>query len=110
MSQDTLPQLVGQLVEDKISRRGFVKRAAALGLSGVAISAFLDACGSSSTTTSSATSGQITVWTWPDNDKTFAKTIPIFNKIYPKIKVSVQAFPNADTDYANKLLTAILAG
>ncbi len=36
------------------SRRNFIKRAGALGLSATALSAFLEACGSSSTTTSSA--------------------------------------------------------
>jgi putative spermidine/putrescine transport system substrate-binding protein len=37
------------------SRRAFIKRAGALGLSATAFSAFLEACGSSSTTTSSGT-------------------------------------------------------
>src|SRR5438874_13798485 len=36
------------------TRRNFIKRAGALGLSATALSAFLEACGSTSTTTSSA--------------------------------------------------------
>jgi len=115
MSQDTVQSLVGGLLQKGLSRRAFVSRAAALGLSGTAISAILQACGDSSSqqsgqSTPTNLSGQITVWTWPDNDKTFAKTIPFFNKKFPNIKVNVQAFANADTDYANKLLTAILSG
>ncbi|MGH2557929.1 MAG: ABC transporter substrate-binding protein [Thermomicrobiales bacterium] len=53
-------------------------------------------------------SGEITVWTWPDNDKTFEKTIPIFQTIYPDVTVKVEAFGN-DT-YHDKLLTALVSG
>lgn len=50
----------------------------------------------------------ITVWTWPDNDKTFAKTIPVFEKLYPNVHVKVQAF--SGTDYSTKLLASLVTG
>ncbi|MBO0781675.1 MAG: extracellular solute-binding protein [Ktedonobacteraceae bacterium] len=95
-----------QSLAQKMSRRTFAARAAALGLSVSTAGSLLAACGGGG----GGTSGQITVWTWPDNDKTFAKTVPIFQKKHPGIKVNVQPFPNADTDYANKLLTALVSG
>jgi ABC-type glycerol-3-phosphate transport system substrate-binding protein len=97
-------------LEHKSSRRSFLtasaSRTIALGLSSVALSAVLQACGGDSGGASDA--GQITVWTWPDNDKTFAKTTPIFEKKFPNIKVNVQAFDNAS--YHDKLLAALVAG
>ena len=54
---------------------------------------FVDGGGSGSSS-NGGNSGQITVWTWPDNDKTFAKTVPIFQQKFPGIKVNVQAFAN----------------
>lgn len=113
MSQDKMHDLVHSLLDRRISRRDFTTRAVALGLSSSAIGSLLDACGSGGGSTGGSTggnSGQITVWTWPDNDKTFAKTVPIFEQKFPNIKVNVQAFANADTDYANKILTALVSG
>lgn len=66
---------------------------------------------SSSTSKSEGDNGkevEITVWTWPDNDKTFEKTIPLFEKEHPNIKVKVQAFGNGS--YADKLLTGLVSG
>lgn len=57
-----------------------------------------------------ATASTITVWTWPDNDKTFAETVKLFNKIHPEITVKVQAFANGNDVYKNKLLTALISG
>lgn len=51
---------------------------------------------------------EITVWTWPDNDKTFEITVPIFEELNPDIKVNVQAFPS--NQYADKLLATIVSG
>src|SRR4030088_232459 len=62
----------------KISRRTFSVTAIGLGLSASAAGSLLTACGSDTNGSGQSSSGQITVWTWPDNDKTFAKTIPIF--------------------------------
>ena len=52
----------------------------------------------------------ITVWTWPDNDKTFEETIKLFNKVHPEITVKVQAFANGNDVYKNKLLTSLISG
>ena len=43
------------------SRRSFLKRAGALGLSGAALTAFLEACGGASSTTTSTTPASIPV-------------------------------------------------
>lgn len=51
---------------------------------------------------------ELTVWTWPDNDKTFEKTIPFFEKEHPNIKVKVQAFAN--DHYVEKLLSGLVSG
>lgn len=58
---------------------------------------------------SADTSGTITVWTWPNNDRTFAALMPAFNEAYPNIKVEVQGFPNADSQYLNTLQRALLS-
>jgi ABC-type glycerol-3-phosphate transport system substrate-binding protein len=55
-------------------------------------------------------SGTISVWTWPNNDRTFAALIPTFNKAYPNIKVEVQGFPAANSVYLNNLQRALLGG
>ncbi|GCE07859.1 ABC transporter substrate-binding protein [Dictyobacter aurantiacus] len=113
MRHDHMHDLVSSLQARKISRREFTTRSLALGLSTAAIGSLLAACGDDGSSTKASNnnaSGQITVWTWPDNDKTFAKTVPIFQKKFPTIKVNVQAFANADTDYATKLLAAIVSG
>lgn len=109
MSKNKLQDLMDDLSSGKISRRSFTTKTLALGLSAGAVSTLLQACGGSDNSSSGSAdpSGTITVWTWPDNDKTFAKTVPIFEKKHPKIKVKVQAF---GTNYGDKLLTAIVAG
>lgn len=56
-----------------------------------------------------ATSGTITVWTWPNNDRTFQALLPSFNEAYPDIKVEVQGFPNANNAYLNTLQRALLS-
>lgn len=51
--------------------------------------------------------GQITVWTWPDNDRTFLQTIPSFERRFPDIKVRVQGFSG---NFNSKLLGALVSG
>ncbi|GAA4006691.1 sugar ABC transporter substrate-binding protein [Deinococcus rubellus] len=63
-----------------------------------------------STVQAQATASTITVWTWPDNDKTFAETVKLFNKVHPEITVKVQAFANGNDIYKNKLLTSLISG
>jgi ABC-type glycerol-3-phosphate transport system substrate-binding protein len=55
-------------------------------------------------------SGTISLWTWPNNDRTFAALLPAFNKAYPNIKVEVQGFPAAKMGYLNNLQRAMLGG
>ncbi|MDW6026296.1 sugar ABC transporter substrate-binding protein [Mesorhizobium sp. BAC0120] len=55
-------------------------------------------------------SGTISVWTWPNNDRTFAALLPTFNKAYPNIKVEVQGFPAAKMAYLNNLQRGMLGG
>lgn len=54
-------------------------------------------------------SGTISVWTWPNNDRTFAALLPAFNAAYPNITVEVQGFPNANSAYLNNLQRAMLS-
>lgn len=87
-----------------LSRRQFMSVSV-----GTAAGAFvLGGCGGGGSTGAGEVKGEITVWTWPDNDKTFEKTIPIFEKKNPGTKVTVQAF--AGEQYANKLLTTLVSG
>jgi len=55
-------------------------------------------------------SANITVWTWPNNDRTFSALLPAFNAVYPNIKVDVQGFPNANSNYLNTVQRALLSG
>ena len=52
----------------------------------------------------------IKVWTWPNNDRTFAALMPAFNAAFPNIKVEVQGYPQADSQYLNTLQRAMLSG
>jgi len=90
----------------RFSRRGLLSATASLG--GAALfSGLLSSCGEDSESTGEV-GGEITVWTWPDNDKTFEKTVPIFEKKHPGVKVKVQAF--AGDQYHNKLLATLVSG
>ena len=86
-----------------LSRRRFLAAGAGAGLGAFA----LGGCGGDSGGDGKV-GGPITVWTWPDNDKTFEKTIPIFEKKNPGTKVKVQAF--ASDQYNNKLLATLVSG
>jgi ABC-type glycerol-3-phosphate transport system substrate-binding protein len=90
-------EVTGAGVGSGITRREFL-----LASAGVLL---LGGCGSDS----GAAEGEITVWTWPDNDKTFEKTVPIFEKKFPNIKVKVQAFEGGDP-YHSKLLASLVSG
>lgn len=99
-----------------LSRREFLARAASVGAA-VGVGPWLLAgCGGdgarppSGATNSNNVSGDITVWTWPDNDKMFAKTVPLFEKAHPDVKVKVEAYSGQNNNYTNKLLAALVAG
>ncbi|MBQ2263503.1 MAG: sugar ABC transporter substrate-binding protein [Loktanella sp.] len=55
-------------------------------------------------------SASITVWTWPNNDRTINALLPAFNAAYPNIRVEVQGFPNANSNYLNTVQRALLSG
>jgi ABC-type glycerol-3-phosphate transport system substrate-binding protein len=61
------------------------------------------------TAPSSDISGTISVWTWPNNDRTLAALMPTFNEAYPNITVNVQGFPTANDAYLNNLQRAMLS-
>lgn len=54
MAPDEIQSLVQRVRDDRLSRRAFMKRAAALGLGGSALAAFLAACGAATTATAIA--------------------------------------------------------
>lgn len=54
--------------------------------------------------------GTISVWTWPNNDRTFEALKPAFNEAYPNISVEIQGYPAADNVYLNNLQRAMLTG
>lgn len=87
-----------------LTRRRFLSASAGIGAGAF----ILGACGSDSGSGDEEVGGQITVWTWPDNDKTFEKTVPIFEKAHPGVTVKVQAFAN--DQYDNKLLATLVSG
>lgn len=90
-----------------LNRRQLVGSAAALGLAAAALRH------DRSFALQDDVSGEITVWTWPDNDKTFEQTVPIFESKYPGVKVKVQAFSGNEAGgnpYHAKLLTAMVSG
>jgi ABC-type glycerol-3-phosphate transport system substrate-binding protein len=86
-----------------LSRRRFLLGSAGIGAGAL----MLGACGGGEETAGKV-GGEITVWTWPDNDKTFEKTIPLFEKKNPGTKVKVQAF--ASDQYDSKLLATLVSG
>lgn len=55
-------------------------------------------------------SGTISVWTWPNNDRTIAALMPTFNAAFPNITVNLQGFPTANDAYLNNLQRAMLSG
>lgn len=54
--------------------------------------------------------GDISVWTWPNNDRTFQALLPKFNEAYPNIRVEIQGYPTANDAYLNTLQRAMLSG
>lgn len=55
-------------------------------------------------------SGEISVLTWPNNDRTFEALMPAFNEAYPNIRVNIQAVVNNNNAYVNALQRALLTG
>ncbi|GHA21874.1 ABC transporter substrate-binding protein [Devosia pacifica] len=55
-------------------------------------------------------SGDISVWTWPNNDRTFEALLPAFAEAYPNINVEIQGYPTANDAYLNTLQRGMLSG
>lgn len=83
-----------------ITRRGFLGAAATVG-------ALAAGCGLSRDGKLGDGTGEITVWTWPDNDRTFNETKVFFEKEHPEVKVNVQGFSG---NFNSKLLGALVSG
>lgn len=78
----------------------------AAGLSAAGLAGGLSGCSQGAGELGDGT-GEITVWTWPDNDKVFLETIPAFRRAHPEIEVKVQGF--GGTSYNPKLLGALVS-
>jgi multiple sugar transport system substrate-binding protein len=103
----SLGKLAEHLPAGSISRRDFVKRALALGVSLGSIGAFLESCGSGG----GGSGGSITWSTWTD-----APNLPIFknftanyNKTY-NANVQFNPVPTANGNYFTKILTELNGG
>jgi ABC-type sugar transport system, periplasmic component len=81
----------------------------ALATTALAIMASAPASAQDAAAPSADISGTISVWTWPNNDRTFAALMPTFNEAYPNITVNVQGFPTANDAYLNNLQRAMLS-
>lgn len=86
-----------------LGRRRFLSGAA-----GLAVATGAAGCGAERGALG-AGSGDLTMWTWPDNDRVIDQFIlPRFEKRYPDIRVTVQGFDPAG--YPSKLLGALVSG
>jgi ABC-type glycerol-3-phosphate transport system substrate-binding protein len=94
------------MISPGLTRRRLLGAAA-----GTAAGAALAACGLSRDGALGDGTGEIMVWTWPDNDRTFMETIPAFERKFPDIKVRVQGFSGAfGGSYNTKVLGALVSG
>lgn len=103
-----LDDLLNSVRAGALSRRAFVKRSAALGVSATFAGGLLDACGGSSQP-ATGSSGKVTLdfWTWvPGIDK----PINAFNATHPDIHINLVTTPTGGNGMYTKLLTAIKAG
>ncbi|GAA2755695.1 extracellular solute-binding protein [Actinopolymorpha rutila] len=113
MGTRQIRELRGTRRTNRISRRTFL-RGAAHAAGGVAATAgvvgagtLTAGCGLNRDGALGDGTGEITVWTWPDNDRMFLQTIPSFERRYPRIRVRVQGFSGT---FNSKLLGALVSG
>lgn len=111
---DSISNLVGALTDGQISRRAFIKRTGALGLSMSSIATLLTACGSSNKsaakTTSDKLSGDIVLFKGPfsaTEPKQVGQLIASFNAKFPNVKVKREqfAFEAMDSQFPTKFLS-----
>src|SRR5918999_4554910 len=94
----------------KMTSRGVTRRHLLGAAAGAAAGAALAGCGLSRDGALGDGTGEIMVWTWPDNDRTFLETIPAFERKFPRIKVNVQGFSGAfGGSYNTKVLGALVS-
>lgn len=100
--------LIARLTTGRLSRRAFIERAGALGLSVGAAGALLAACGNGTT---QSTSGTDTI-TIVDGDNKFFPTVQTYNQDYPKLKIDtiVTAWGNGGQDMKEKELVLMSGG
>ena len=93
----TIDDMVNGLQTGRLTRRAFLERATALGLSGSAAAAFLAACGGSSTTGSA--SGPVTLKLWDyfnPPGSGYLGLISGYTKANPSVKIQRTVIPFAD--------------
>lgn len=78
-------------------------------LAGAGLAAAIAATGALAQEPNTEISGQIDVWTWPNNDRTFEALMPLFNEVYPNVEVEIQGYPNANNVYLNTLQRALMS-
>lgn len=91
-----------------LSRRGFLGAVAGLGAAGLSVGGLGAAGCTPGGGALGDRTGELVLWTWPDNDKVFAETLVGFEKKFPDIKVKVQGFDPGS--YSTKLLGALVSG
>src|SRR5262245_47564495 len=107
MGSNTLRDLVGQMRSGRLSRRRFVTRAAAMGLSATAISGALR-----QVPTRAQTATEVTMWTAfsaKDFDNVNA-VVTAYNQQASGNQVKLVQVPPAQTGDVTKLMTAVRAG
>lgn len=88
--------------------RGIDRRRLLTGAAGVAVAAGAVGCGTGRGELGDG-SGDITIWTWPDNDRVIDEFIrPRFEQRHPDITLTVQGFDASG--YPSKLLSALVSG
>src|SRR5438874_12042408 len=87
--QEALEQLGTRMRAGRITRRSFMTRAAALGLSTGAALTFLEGCGGSSAPSASGTSGSVTYWNLlgGGDGVRMVQMQDDFNKQYPNVSL-----------------------
>ncbi|EAR51869.1 sugar transport system (sugar-binding protein) [Oceanicola granulosus HTCC2516] len=78
-------------------------------LASAGLVAALAATGAAAQEVNTEVSGEISVWTWPNNDRTFEALMPAFNEVYPNVTVDVQGYPSGNNVYLNTLQRALMS-
>ena len=101
--------LIQTFSEGKITRRNFVVRALALGISLGSIETILQSCGSSGSATTGKASIKWSTWGTPDQMKTVQQFTDDFNHQHTNINSQLVLIPSVDI-YESKILTEVNGG